>query len=73
MSGKGHGYGKMRQFRFKGVDGDGNPIIVDKDGTPIPEHPAGPADPDKLELAAEIFVENPTWIKIGGRWYCIGC
>ena len=58
-------------FKLKGKDSSGKPIVTDEDGSPIPETSQPPYDED--DVIIELLVsQNPTWVKIGGRWYKVG-
>lgn len=48
-----------KKFKFKGVDKDGDPIIMDNEGNRIKETKEYP-DLDREKLVFEVFKINPT-------------
>lgn len=62
---------RLRKFKFKGVDDGGVPKIKDEHNRSIEPQERGPENAE-LITTIEVYHENPTWVKIGGRWYRIG-
>lgn len=63
---------KIHRFKFKGYDHNDDPIIEGDQGMEL-EAMDPPDGIEDLEPTMVVYRQNPTWIRIGGRWYCIGC
>ncbi|MEE4166674.1 MAG: hypothetical protein V2I35_11795 [Desulfocapsaceae bacterium] len=63
---------KSKKFKFKGYDNHGEPIVMSNDNRRITGQDEQPPELTEDDLVMKVYSVNPTWVKIGGRWYRIG-